>query len=45
VLELRTSRPGELRVDAVTVSYRSGRRGYSSPFATNARLTIGHDQH
>jgi hypothetical protein len=45
VLELRTRRPGEFRVDAVTVSYRRGRRSYSSPFATNARLTIGHDHH
>jgi hypothetical protein len=42
VLELRTSRPGAFRVDAVTVSYRSGRRGYTSPFASNARLAIGH---
>jgi hypothetical protein len=42
VLELRTRRPGEFRVDAVTVSYRRGRRSYSSPFASNARLTIGH---
>jgi hypothetical protein len=45
VLELRTSPAGEFRVDAVTISYRSGRRAYTSPFATNARLTIGHDQH
>jgi hypothetical protein len=41
VLELRTSRPGDFRVDAVTVSYRRGRRSYASPFASNARLTIG----
>jgi hypothetical protein len=42
VLELRTSRPGAFRVDAVTVSYRSSRRGYTAPFASNARLAIGH---
>jgi hypothetical protein len=45
VLELRTSRSGEFRVDAMTISYRSGRRTYTSPFATNARLAIGHDHH
>jgi hypothetical protein len=45
VLELRTSRPGEFRVDAVTLSYRSGSRSYASPFASNARLTIGHGRH
>jgi hypothetical protein len=45
VLELRTSRRGEFRVDAVTVSYRSGSRSYTSPFASNARLTIGHGRH
>jgi hypothetical protein len=42
VLELRTSRPGEFRVDAVTISYRRGRRSYAAPFASNARLSIGH---
>jgi hypothetical protein len=45
VLELRTSRPGTFRVDAVTVSYRNDRRGYTAPFASNARLTIGHGHH
>jgi hypothetical protein len=45
VLELRTSRPGEFRVDAVTISYRSGSRGYTAPFASNARLTIGRGHH
>jgi hypothetical protein len=45
VLELRTSRPGEFRVDAVTISYRSDSRGYTSPFASNARLNIGHGHH
>jgi hypothetical protein len=45
VLELRTSWPGAFRLDAVTVSYRSGRRGYASPFASNARLVIGHGHH
>jgi hypothetical protein len=45
VLELHTRRPGGFRVDAVTVSYRSGGRRYSAPFATNAQLTIGHQHH
>jgi hypothetical protein len=45
VLELDTSRPGEFRVDAVTVSYRSGRRSYTAPFASNARLSVDHGHH
>jgi hypothetical protein len=45
VLELRTSRPGEFRVDAATISYRRGRRSYTAPFASNARLTIAHGHH
>jgi hypothetical protein len=45
VLEVRTRRPGGFRVDAVTVSYRSGGRGYTAPFATTAQLTIGQQQH
>jgi hypothetical protein len=45
VLELRTSRPGEFRVDAVTISYRRGSRSYALPFASNARLAIGHGHH
>jgi hypothetical protein len=41
VLELHTRRPGGFRVDALTVSYQSGGRSYTAPFATNAQLTIG----
>jgi hypothetical protein len=45
ILELRTHRPGTFRVDAVTIRYQGGGRGYTAPFATNAQLTIGHQHH
>jgi hypothetical protein len=45
VLELRTHHPGNFRVDAVTISYQGGGRRYTAPFATNAQLTIGQQQH
>jgi hypothetical protein len=45
ILELRTRRPGGFRVDAVTIRYQHGRRGYTAPFATNAQLTIGQQHH
>jgi hypothetical protein len=41
ILELHTRRPGNFRVDAVTIRYQRGGRGYAAPFATNAQLTIG----
>jgi hypothetical protein len=41
VLELQTVRVGGFRVDAVTISYRSGGRSYTAAFATNAQLIIG----
>jgi hypothetical protein len=36
---------GGFRVDAVIITYRSGGRRYTAPFATNAQLTIGQHQH
>jgi hypothetical protein len=45
ILELRTRRPGGFRVDAVTIRYQHGGRGYTAPFATNAQLTIGQQHH
>jgi len=44
-LELRTRQPGSFRVDAVTISYQGGGRRYTTPFATNAQVTIGHQHH
>jgi len=45
VLELQTVRAGGFRVDAVTITYRSGGRSYTTPFATNAQLSIGQHHH
>jgi hypothetical protein len=45
VLELHTRRPGSFRVDAVKIRYQRGGRRYTTPFATNAQLTIGQQHH
>jgi hypothetical protein len=37
--------PDSARVDGMTISYQSGRRGYTAPFATNAQLIIGQQHH